>query len=85
MDPEYRPGFSVKKVVCDVFMFVKCLRMVRKNRYDLIHAVEESAFIAAAMQRLTGIPDCYDMDSPSPNSWSTPIRDFSSLRRHATV
>ena len=58
-----RPGFSYKKVVCDVFMFVKCLRMIRKNRYDLIHAVEESAFIAAAMQRLTGIPYIYDMDS----------------------
>jgi glycosyltransferase involved in cell wall biosynthesis len=58
-----RPGFSIKKVVCDVFMFVRCLRMVRKNRYDLIHAVEESAFIAAAMQRLTGVPYVYDMDS----------------------
>ena len=58
-----RPGFSIKKVVCDVFMFAKCLRMVRKNRYDLIHAVEESAFIAAAMQRLAGIPYVYDMDS----------------------
>jgi glycosyltransferase involved in cell wall biosynthesis len=58
-----RPGFSFKKVVCDVFIFAKCLRMVRKNRYDLIHAVEESAFIAAAMQRLTGIPYIYDMDS----------------------
>lgn len=58
-----RPGFSFKKVVCDVFMLVKCLRMVRKNRYDLIHAVEESAFIAAAMQRLAGIPYIYDMDS----------------------
>lgn len=58
-----RPGFSFKKVVCDVLMFGKCLRMVRHNRYDLIHAVEESAFIAAAMQRLTGIPYVYDMDS----------------------
>jgi len=58
-----RPGFSVKKVVCDVFMFIKCLRMVRRNRYDLIHAVEESAFIAAAMQRFSGVPYVYDMDS----------------------
>jgi glycosyltransferase involved in cell wall biosynthesis len=58
-----RPGFSTKKVVCDVFMFAKCLRMMRKTRYDLIHAVEESAFIAAAMQRLSGIPYVYDMDS----------------------
>ncbi|MFL5403938.1 MAG: glycosyltransferase family 4 protein [Gemmatimonadales bacterium] len=58
-----RAGFSFKKVVCDVLMLVKCVRMVRRNRYDLIHAVEESAFIAAAIQRLTGIPYIYDMDS----------------------
>jgi glycosyltransferase involved in cell wall biosynthesis len=56
-------GFSFKKVVCDLVMFLKCLRMVRRNRYDLIHAVEESVFIAAAMQRLLGIPYVYDMDS----------------------
>jgi glycosyltransferase involved in cell wall biosynthesis len=58
-----RPGFSLKKVVCDVLMFTKCLSMVRRNHYDLIHAVEESAFIAAAMQRMAGIPYVYDMDS----------------------
>jgi glycosyltransferase involved in cell wall biosynthesis len=58
-----RPGFSTKKVICDAFMFAKCLRMVRRTRYDLIHAVEESAFIAAAMQSLTGVPYVYDMDS----------------------
>jgi glycosyltransferase involved in cell wall biosynthesis len=58
-----RPGFSVKKVVCDVLVFAKCLRMVRRNRYDLIHAVEEAAFIAATVQGMTGIPYVYDMDS----------------------
>lgn len=58
-----RPGFSFKKVVCDVVMFAKCLGMVRRNRYDLIHAVEESAFIAAAMQAISGVPYVYDMDS----------------------
>ncbi len=58
-----RPGFSFKKVVCDGFMFAKCLRMVRRRRYDLIHAVEEAAFIAAAVQAITGIPYVYDMDS----------------------
>lgn len=58
-----RPGFSFKKVVCDLFMFAKCLRMARGNQYDLIHAVEESAFIAAAMQTINGTPYVYDMDS----------------------
>ena len=44
-----RPGFSLKKVLCDV----ADVRLVPAawcagTRYDLIHAVEESAFIAAA-------------------------------------
>ena len=58
-----RPGFSLKKVVCDAAMFITCLRMMRKTRYDLVHAVEESAFIAVAMKRLQGVPYVYDMDS----------------------
>ncbi|MEZ0335944.1 MAG: glycosyltransferase family 4 protein [Gemmatimonadales bacterium] len=58
-----RPGFSLKKVICDVAMFGTCLRMMRRTRYDLVHAVEESAFIAVAMKQLTGVPYVYDMDS----------------------
>jgi glycosyltransferase involved in cell wall biosynthesis len=58
-----RPGFSVKEVLSDVLMVGSCLRLVRRNRYDLIHAVEESAFIAAAMRMLSGVPYVYDMDS----------------------
>jgi glycosyltransferase involved in cell wall biosynthesis len=58
-----RPGFSTKKVICDVFMFAKCLRMMRGTQYDLIHAVEEGAFIAAAMRQISGTPYVYDMDS----------------------
>ena len=44
-------------------MFGTCLRMMRRTRYDLVHAVEESAFIAVAMKQLTGVPYVYDMDS----------------------
>jgi glycosyltransferase involved in cell wall biosynthesis len=58
-----RPGFSFKKVLCDGLMLLECIRLVRRNRYDLIHAVEESAFIAAAVQSFTRIPYVYDMDS----------------------
>ncbi len=58
-----RPGFSFKKVVCDVVMLRECLRMVRHTRYDLIHAVEEAAFIAAAARAVSGTPYIYDMDS----------------------
>jgi glycosyltransferase involved in cell wall biosynthesis len=58
-----RPGFSLKKIICDTFMFAKCLGMIRRTRYDLIHAVEEGAFIAAFMQAVAGVPYVYDMDS----------------------
>lgn len=60
---DVRPGFSLKKVICDVAMCFLCLRMVLRTRYDLIHAVEESAFIAAVARAVTGVPYIYDMDS----------------------
>lgn len=58
-----RPGFSFKKLVCDAFMLVEGLKVVREQRFDLVHAVEESAFIAVAIRRLFGVPYVYDMDS----------------------
>ena len=58
-----RPGFSAKKLVCDAVMAGSCLRMMRRTRYDLVHAVEEAAFIATTMKAITGVPYVYDMDS----------------------
>ena len=54
-----RPGFSFKKLVCDFFLFLRALRLRRRLRPDLIHAVEESAFMAS----LGSTPFVYDMDS----------------------
>jgi len=58
-----KPGFSFKKVVCDFLMFCKAVALVRKNRYDAIHAVEEAVFIARFIRRLFRVPYIYDMDS----------------------
>jgi len=58
-----RPGFSLKKLVCDAVMFFSALSLVRRNGYDLLHAVEESVFLARIFRRLFGIPYVYDMDS----------------------
>jgi hypothetical protein len=58
-----RPGFSWKKVVCDVFVLVAALRLAARHRYDLIHAVEEAVFIALLLKWLFRIPYVYDMDS----------------------
>jgi glycosyltransferase involved in cell wall biosynthesis len=58
-----RPGFSFKKLACDGAMFFKAYSMLRENRYDLLHAVEESAFLAWFFSKLFGVPYLYDMDS----------------------
>lgn len=57
------PGFSWKKVACDVVLLGKALRLARRERYDMVHAVEEAGFMAALLQRLFGLPFVYDMDS----------------------
>jgi glycosyltransferase involved in cell wall biosynthesis len=61
-----RAGFSFKKIVSDVLMVASCLGMMRRTRYDLVHAVEESAFIASGMRTFSGVPYVYDMDSSLP-------------------
>jgi len=58
-----RPGFSLKKLACDASMLVRVFQMVRRGRYDIVHAVEESAFMALLVKRIFGIPYIYDMDS----------------------
>jgi glycosyltransferase involved in cell wall biosynthesis len=47
-------------------MLAESLRMIRRHRYDAIHAVEEAAFIAAILRKVSGIPYVYDMDSSLP-------------------
>ena len=61
------PGFSLKKLVCDAFMFWHALTLAHRQRPDLIHAVEESAFMAWVARRWWGIPYVYDMDSSLPD------------------
>lgn len=58
-----QPGFSFKKLASDGVMLAIALRMARRGRYDLIHAVEESAFMGLAARWMFGIPYVYDMDS----------------------
>jgi glycosyltransferase involved in cell wall biosynthesis len=58
-----RPGFSLKKLAGDAAMLGACLARVRKDRYDVVHAVEESVFIALLCKWVFGVPCVYDMDS----------------------
>jgi glycosyltransferase involved in cell wall biosynthesis len=58
-----RPGFSFKKLFCDWYLFKETRRLLKENKYDVIHAVEESVFIGLLLQRKYKIPIVYDMDS----------------------
>lgn len=63
-----KAGFSFKKVFCDFFLLTKTLRLIigekrKNNPFTLIHAVEESVFIALLVKLIFKIPYVYDMDS----------------------
>lgn len=57
------PGLSMRKLICDAALAFKAATLVMKRRYDVIHAVEESALIAMFLSALTRLPYVYDMDS----------------------
>lgn len=73
-----RPGFSGKKIVTDVLMLFRALWLARRLKPDVIHAVEESVFIAWAVKAILGIPYIYDMDSSVPDQI---IEKFPGLHR----
>ncbi len=56
-------GFSPAKIPLDTAMFFHAAALVMKNGYDLIHAVEESVFMAYLLKFFFKVPYIYDMDS----------------------
>jgi glycosyltransferase involved in cell wall biosynthesis len=61
-----RPGFTLKKLICDAAMYRKASAMARCHAYDCIHAVEESVFMAQRIAIRHKIPYIFDMDSSMP-------------------
>ena len=59
-------GLSLRKLLCDIPFLFKALRLARRGAYDVVHATEESVFIALLLRRLRGLPYVYDMDSSLP-------------------
>src|SRR3990172_8299209 len=60
---DIRPGFSIKKLICSSFLFFKAWSLLKNNKYDLIHAGEESVFFAMFFKKIFKIPYVYDLDS----------------------
>lgn len=57
------PGFSIRKVLTDLWLFATVMRLTRDNSYDVVHAGEETAFMAMWLKWSQDLPYVYDMDS----------------------
>ena len=56
-------GFSIGKVICDLWLAASAYRLMRTGRYDVVHAVEEAVFVALAARLFKRFQLVYDMDS----------------------
>jgi glycosyltransferase involved in cell wall biosynthesis len=59
-------GFSARKVLLDATLLGSFERLLRNRRYDVVHAVEEAAYIASLLCRRHSRPYIYDMASSIP-------------------
>lgn len=60
------PGFSWKKTVGDIFLMFKALSLAARKKFHIVHAVEESVFIAMFIHLFFRTPYVFDMDSSMP-------------------
>jgi glycosyltransferase involved in cell wall biosynthesis len=56
-------GFSLRKIVCDLYLSVYMCALIKRNRYQVLHAVEESIFLALLVKPFAKLKIIYDMDS----------------------
>lgn len=63
-------GPSIFKLFLDLFIIVRMLTLCTRNRYDVVHAHEESVFVAAFLKPLFKFKLIYDMHSSLPQQLS---------------
>jgi glycosyltransferase involved in cell wall biosynthesis len=56
-------GLSWQKMLCSLALFATAFRLLRRERHDCIHAVEDSVFLALVLRLMGRRPLVYDMDS----------------------
>jgi glycosyltransferase involved in cell wall biosynthesis len=62
-----KPGASLAKLALDVPFMLEAYARMAFGRYDVVHAVEEAAHLAAPVARLLGLPLVADVDSSIPD------------------
>lgn len=65
-------GPSKRKIVLDIYLFVKAIQMLKKNRYDVLHSHEEAGFFATYLAKKYQVLHLYDMHSSLPQQ----LRNF---------
>jgi glycosyltransferase involved in cell wall biosynthesis len=63
-----RIGPSINKVVFDVILFVWAICLMRKNRYDVVHGVEDAGVIGLTIARMAGKKSIFEKHS-DPSSY----------------
>ncbi|MGK7869808.1 glycosyltransferase family 4 protein [Falsiroseomonas sp. E2-1-a20] len=56
-------GLSWQKMLCGLSLFATAFRLLRRERHDCIHAVEDSVFLALLLRLIFRTKLVYDMDS----------------------
>jgi glycosyltransferase involved in cell wall biosynthesis len=62
-----KAGPSIAKMLLDVPFLAEAVARMAFGRYDVVHAVEESAHLVAPFARLLGVPLVVDVDSSIPD------------------
>ena len=93
-----KAGPSLAKMLLDLPFLAEAVWRMATGRYDVVHAVEEAAHLAAPFTRLLGVPLVADVDSSIPDQlrysrfarrgpllWLAEALETHALRRSAAV
>jgi glycosyltransferase involved in cell wall biosynthesis len=56
-------GFSIKKIILDLGLYLKMKSLLKKNKYQVIHSNEESIYWSSKFAKKYSTKFVYDMDS----------------------
>ena len=65
---EVAVGPSVNKIFLDAFVIIKAVRILIKNRYDLLHSHEEASIFGVALSKIFKVRHLYDFHSSIPQA-----------------
>ena len=63
-------GPSIPKLFLDVLLYFKTVKMLRNNKYDILHSHEEAAFFCVRLAKKHSLIHIYDMHSSLPQQLS---------------